>query len=90
MQASADRAGPASDHLGCNEQTVRNAVHAFNTRRSAGLDEGLLGAHTIHRALDAAGAERLRDLLHRSPRDFGYATSLWTLDLAAKEAFAKG
>ena len=29
-------------------------------------------------------------MLHRSPRDFGYPTSLWTLDLAAKEAFRQG
>ena len=33
---------------------------------------------------------RLRDLLHRSPRDFGKPTSLWTLDLAAEVAFAEG
>ena len=76
--------------LGCNEQTVRNAVHAFNTHGTAALREGSSIAHTIHRALDPANAERLRDLLHRSPRDFGYDTSLWTLDLAAKEAFRQG
>ena len=35
-------------------------------------------------------AERLRDLPHRSPRDFGHQTSLWTLDLAAEEAFRQG
>jgi hypothetical protein len=32
----------------------------------------------------------LRDLLHRSPRDFGHPTSLWTLGLAAQTAFAEG
>ena len=40
--------------------------------------------------LDDAGCERLRALLHRSPRDFGKPTSLWTLDLAAEVAFAEG
>ena len=34
--------------------------------------------------------ERLRALLHRSPRDFGKPTSLWTLALAAEVAFAEG
>ena len=29
-------------------------------------------------------------LLHRSPRDFGRPTSLWTLALAAEVAFAEG
>jgi hypothetical protein len=40
--------------------------------------------------IDDAGCERLRALLHRSPRDFGKPTSLWTLDLAAEVAFAEG
>jgi hypothetical protein len=32
----------------------------------------------------------LRALVHRRPRDFGSATSLWTLDLAAEVSFAQG
>ena len=47
-------------------------------------------AHTIHRAFDAARAERLRALLHRSPRLFGQATSVWTLELAAAVCVAEG
>jgi hypothetical protein len=92
VQASAEHVPVPriADHLGCNEQTVRNAIHAFNTWGPASLTKGSSIAHTIHRALDAASAERLRDLLHRSPRDFGYETSLWTLDLAATEAFRQG
>jgi hypothetical protein len=31
----------------------------------------------------------LRALLHRSPRDFGKPTSLWTLELAAEVSFAQ-
>src|SRR5438309_192828 len=40
--------------------------------------------------MDDAACERLRALLHRSPRDFGKPTSLWTLALAAEVAFAEG
>jgi transposase len=76
--------------LGCDEQTVRNAIHAFNAVGVAALTPGSSRPHTVHAAFDAAGAERLRDLLHRSPRDFGHPTSLWTLDLAAQTAFAAG
>ena len=76
--------------LGCNEQTVRNAIHAFNQQGVAALTKGSCRAHTIHRAFDAAEAEQLRALLHRSPRDFGHDTSLWTLDLAAQEACTHG
>jgi transposase len=76
--------------LGCNEQTVRNALHAFAAQGLAALTPGSSRPQTIHAAFDAAGAERLQDLLHRSPRDFGHPTSLWTLDLAAQTAHAEG
>jgi transposase len=76
--------------LGCDEQTVRNALHAFNATGVAALTPGSSRPHTVHAAFDAAAAERLTDLLHRSPRDFGHQTSLWTLDLAAETAHAAG
>jgi hypothetical protein len=41
-------------------------------------------------AFDPPAAERLRALLHHSPRSFGKETSLWTLELAAKVSFAQG
>ena len=34
--------------------------------------------------------EALQDLLHRSPRDFGHQTSVWTLPLAAQVSFQQG
>jgi hypothetical protein len=40
--------------------------------------------------LEDAARQRLRALLHRSPRDFGKPTSIWALDLAAEVAFAEG
>jgi hypothetical protein len=76
--------------LGCDDQTVRNAIHAFNERGLAALRKGSSRPHTIHAAFDATGAARLRELLHRSPRDFGQPTSLWTLELAAAVSFAEG
>lgn len=76
--------------LGCGEQTVRNAIHAFTGAGLAALREGSSRPRTIHAAFDAAGAERLRALLHRSPREFGHPTSVWTLELAAEAAYAEG
>jgi transposase len=75
--------------LGCSEQTVRNAIHAFGAAGVKALAPGSKRPRTRHAAFDAAGAERLRDLLHRSPREFGHDTSLWTLDLAAETAHAE-
>jgi Winged helix-turn helix len=92
LLASARREPPLAiaRALGCDDQTVRNAIHAFNQRGLAALRKGSSRPHTIHAAFDGASAERLRDLLHRSPRDFGHPTSLWTLELAADVSVAEG
>ncbi|MDP9371861.1 MAG: helix-turn-helix domain-containing protein, partial [Chloroflexota bacterium] len=77
-------------NLSCNEQTARNAIHAFNREGTAALTKRSCAVHTDQAAFTPAAAERLRALLHRSPRDFGHQTSLWTLDLAADEAQRQG
>jgi len=76
--------------LGCSEQTVRDAIHAFERTGLASLTPGSTRPQTLHSAFDPATAARLRDLLHRSPRDFGHPTSLWTLTLAAETSYAEG
>jgi transposase len=76
--------------LSCDEQTVRNAIHAFNQLGVAALTKRSCAVHTDQAAFTPEAAEQLRALLHRSPRDFGHPTSLWTLDLAAEEAAKQG
>ena len=88
--ARGERVPAIAGHLGCGEQTVRNVIHAFNARGPAALPPGSSRPHTIHAAIDDAGAERLRALLHRSPRTFGKPTSVWTLELAAEVSVAEG
>jgi hypothetical protein len=41
-------------------------------------------------AFDERGAEAVKELLHRSPREFGRDSSLWTLEMAAQVAFEEG
>ncbi len=79
-----------AEQLGCNRQTVRNARHAFNAAGLTALTKRSSRPHTIPAAFDAGAAERLRDLLHRSPRDFGHPTSLWTWEPAADVSCAPG
>ena len=76
--------------LGCNTQTVRNAIHAFNQSGLDALTAGSTRPHRIAAAFDPVAAERLRALAHQSPRQFGHATSVWTLDLLAAVCFAQG
>jgi transposase len=63
---------------------------AFNQKGLAALTPGSTKPHRIERGFDRETAEQLRALLHQSPRDFGKATSLWTLELAAEVSFEQG
>jgi transposase len=85
-----ERAAWIASVLGCDDQTVRNAIHAFNQSGLAALTEGSSRPHRIVVAFDPPAAERLRAMLHQSPRQFGQATSLWTLDRAAAVCFTEG
>jgi len=76
--------------LRCNDQTVRNTIHDFHCRGLAALQPKSSRPHRTHATFDADGRERLRALLHQSPRVFGKETSVWTLELAAEVSFAQG
>ena len=90
--------GSIAQALGCSVQTVRNAIHAFNAQ-GPGQGPGQ-GPHCLGRqsnrpkgargALDGEAGERLKHLLHQSPRAFGKAVSLWTLALAAQVSHEQG
>jgi len=76
--------------IGCNDQTVRNAIHDFHQRGLAALEPKSSRPHTTHEAFDAQGRELLRALLHQTPRTFGKETSIWTLNLAAEVSLTVG
>jgi transposase len=77
-------------NTGCDDQTVRNIIKAFNRSGLEALKRGSSRPHTIHAVLDSNKMERLRDILHQSPREFGKPRSLWTLDLAAEVSYEQG
>jgi transposase len=80
-----------AEALGCDDQTVRNALQAFNTQGLAALTpRSSAPQRTPHAAFDPTRCEQLRAVLHQSPRRFGKPTSLWTLSLAAAVASAEG
>jgi transposase len=76
--------------VGCQGQAVRQAIHAFHQEGLSCLQPKAKGNPTDRRALDDRAREQLRDLIRRSPRDLGYATSLWTLELLAQAGFEQG
>ena len=73
--------------VGCQGQAVRQAIHAFHREGLSCLHPKAKGNPTDRRALDDTAREQLRALIRRSPRDLGYETSLWTLDLLAQACF---
>ena len=77
--------------MGCGSQkTVRNAIYAFNERGVDALEPVSSRPKRTRAAFDGESAERLREMLHCSPREFGRDTSLWTLEMAAEVAFEEG
>ena len=77
--------------LGCGQQTVRDAIHDdFNARGTDALAAKSSRPKRTRDAFDEKSADALRGLLHRSPREFGRDTSLWTLSMSAEVAFEEG
>ena len=63
----------------------------FNERGLQALTPGSSRPKRTRAAFDEKSAERLRELLHRSPREFGRDTkSLDTIEMAAQVAFEEG
>jgi len=85
-----ERAPRIAEFMGCDDQTVRNVIVAFNGRGVAALAMGSRRPKTAQPIFTAERQEQLKALLHRSPRDFGKGTSVWTLELAAEVSFAEG
>jgi transposase len=90
LSARGERAPAIAQQLGCDDQTVRNVIHKFNASGLAVLQEGSSRPHRLRTAFTEEGAERRKDLLHRSPHDFGQERSTWTLQLAARVSFEQG
>jgi transposase len=88
--ARGERAPAIARALGCDDQTVRNVIHGFNASGLAVLQEASSRPHRLRTVFTAEKAERLKELLHRSPREFGHERSTWTLELAAQVSFEQG
>jgi transposase len=77
--------------LSCDEQTVRHAIHAFNQQGFLALQAGSSRPHHLPTVLrEDVTAEMFKTVLHRPPHDFGFQTSLWTLDLLVKQCVRLG
>ena len=76
--------------VGCSVQAVRDAIHAFEAEGLACLHAKSTRPKTLRPIFDATRREKLRQLLHVNPRQFGKAHSTWTLELLAEVCWEQG
>jgi transposase len=88
--ARKESAGTIAPRVGFSDQGVRDVIHAFNRTGLGALQQGASRPRTSYAAFDTPRALALKELLHRSPRDFERPTSVWTLPLAAAVAYEQG
>jgi transposase len=84
------RPSQIAHNLGCSLQMVRNVISAFHSEGMGCLKAKSRRPKTVQPIFDAEKAERLRAILHQSPRTFGKPTSVWTLGLAAEVCLEQG
>src|SRR3990170_8920183 len=73
LLASAEGLRPSqvAERFGCASQSARNAIRAFHAQGIECLHEKSHRPASARPEIDAAARERLRALLHRSPRGLG-------------------
>lgn len=76
--------------VGRSGQTVRDVINAFNSKGISCIYPQAVGRQDDQRAFDDAAREKLREIIICSPRDMGYETSLWTLELLADVSYMQG
>lgn len=77
-------------YLGCDDQTVRNALRAFEKEALGCPTVKSSAPKRVHAIWSTERDEELRESLHQSPRVFGKLRSTWTLQLIAEVCFARG
>ena len=79
-----------AQRLHCGDQTVRNVIRAFEHEGLSCLAQKSSRPHHDNSTFTAEGLQRLHELVHCSPRDFGRPHSLWSLGQLAQVCFEQG
>lgn len=76
--------------VGYHPESVRLVIKMFDEKGITVLEKGSKRPLTTERAISTESAERLKELLRRSPREFEKDSSLWTLELLAEVSYERG
>lgn len=82
--ARGERAGVIAQHVGCDDQTVRNVIKGFNREGLSVLHAGSRRPHRLQQKLSEEA------LMHRRPEDFGKDHQRWSLPLLAQVCLEQG
>jgi transposase len=85
--ARGEHAIAIAQSVGCSDETVREVIKSFNRSGLEALKPRSRRPHKTQAAFSTEQAERLKEVLHQSPRTFGKPTSVWTCELAAEVSF---
>jgi transposase len=88
--AQQQSASEIAKNLHCASQTVRNVIHAFIERGLDCLERGSPVPVSVQPVLTAEKRDQLQAIMHQSPRNFGKASSVWTLKLLAEVCQEQG
>jgi len=72
---------------GYSHESVRLVIKRFEREGLQVLKKGKRGPKTTEKAISKENAEKIKDLLRRSPREFQKNSSLWTLPLLAEVSY---
>jgi len=88
--AAGKSARQIASELHYSDQTVRNAIRAYEQEGLNCLQEKSHARHDEQSAFDEAGRERLREVIRLCPRQYGHESSVWTLELLAQTCWQEG
>ena len=79
--------GEIAAKTGYSHESVRLVIKRFEEEGLEVLKKGKRGPKRTEKAISAENAEKIKDLLRRSPRAFEKNSSLWTLSLLAEVSY---
>ena len=88
--ASGQTPNQIGQSLHCSGQLARQVIKAFHQEGLSAIAGKSRRPVTVFPMIDESDRDRFYHLLHHSPRQFGKAHSLWSLDRLAEVSFEQG
>ena len=79
--------GEIAEKTGYSHESVRLVIKRFEEEGLQVLKKGKRGPKRTENTISKENAEKIKDLLRRSPREFQKSSSLWTLSLLAEVSY---